>query len=176
MNTRARLFTFALLIAVQSVSWASEICFESAGRFYNIDSDLIRAMAWQESAFRVDAKNVNAKDGSVDLGLMQINQLHYARLGKMGISRDHLQRNGCLNVFVGTFILAEIFNQHGMGWNAVGMYNAGPGGKASTIRNRERYAILINAKLRAVKLARHPTDQQPEGWLPLTGYQERFVF
>lgn len=173
MRTITRLALLVALAVLHSVSWAADACFEAAGRIYNIDSDLIRAIAWQESGFRVDAKNVNAKDGSVDLGVMQINQLHFPRLGDMGISREQLQKNGCLNVFTGTFILAEIFKQYGVGWNSVGMYNAGPGRKPRSIRNREIYANLINAKLRAVKSARYPNEKQPTGWLPLAGYSAR---
>lgn len=47
-------------------------CFDKAGSYYKIDSDYLRAIAWQESNFNPHAKNKN-KDGSLDLGLMQIN-------------------------------------------------------------------------------------------------------
>lgn len=159
----------AIILALsQSLVLASEACFESAGQTYNIDSDLLRAIAWQESNFRVDAKNVN-DSGSRDLGVMQINDLHYQRLANMGIPENLLTTNGCLNVFVGTFILAEIFKRHGVSWNSIGIYNAGPGTKKqSTIRNREKYASIINEKLRAVRAARHPNVVQPQGWLQLS--------
>ncbi|MDX9668631.1 lytic transglycosylase domain-containing protein [Pseudomonas sp. P5_152] len=156
------------LVLVQGLSFASDRCFESSAKAYNIDANLIRAIAWQESNFRIDAKNVN-KNGSTDLGVMQINGIHYDRLSAMGIQQSDLASNGCLNVFVGTFILAEIFKKHGMNWNSVGIYNAGPGTKKiTTIKNRVIYASKINEKLRAVRAARMPSIQQPTGWLPLS--------
>jgi soluble lytic murein transglycosylase-like protein len=165
-----------ILAILQNLAMASETCFESAGRTYNIDADLIRSIAWQESNFQVHAKNINS-DGSSDTGVMQINQIHYARLQKMGISEAQLGANGCLNVFVGTYILAEIFKQYGISWNAIGIYNAGASTKKSTTaQHRAQYASQINARLRAVRSARYPGIEQPKGWLPLSNYNQTRKF
>lgn len=163
------------LAAFQVPSWASEKCFEAAGAAYNIDPDLLRSIVWQESDFQVAAKNINS-NGSIDVGLMQINQTHHSRLRKMGVIPDALVKDGCLNLFTGSFILAELFHQFGMSWNTVGMYNAGTSRKAAAIRNREAYAKKINAKLHAVKKARNPQLRIQAGWIPLSTYNEKLTF
>lgn len=48
---------------------------------FNIESELLYAIAQQESAMKPGAIGHN-RDGSTDLGLMQINSFHMKRLKK----------------------------------------------------------------------------------------------
>ena len=59
-------------------------CFVEAGRQYGIAPDLLEAMAKVESGYRPDAVNQNS-DGSVDVGLLQINSFWYRSLGKQRV-------------------------------------------------------------------------------------------
>lgn len=60
----------AIFLVVSKLSLAD--CFDSAGSYYQIDPDYLRAIAWQESNFNPHAKNKN-KDDSFNVGVMQIN-------------------------------------------------------------------------------------------------------
>ncbi len=51
---------------------------------FNIESELLYAIAQQESAMKHGAIGHN-RDGSTDLGLMQINSFHMKRLKKWGL-------------------------------------------------------------------------------------------
>ena len=71
---------------------------------------------------RADAVNVN-RNGTEDLGLMQINSSWLPKLARFGIRREHLF-NACVNAYVGTWILASNIRQFGPTWKAVGAYNS----------------------------------------------------
>lgn len=107
-----------------------------AGRNYRIDPDLLRAIAWHES------KNNNAaigknKDGTVDIGIMQINSRNFNHLEEFGITQQHLKKDPCINIYTGAYYLAIAFNKMGTNWQAIGAYNAGF--KASKKQSRRRY-------------------------------------
>ncbi|HGJ5856547.1 lytic transglycosylase domain-containing protein [Arsenophonus nasoniae] len=64
-----------------SQNYRLPIVFDKAGSYYQIDPDYLRAIAWQESNFNPKAKNKN-KDGSFDLGVMQINSKTFNAIKK----------------------------------------------------------------------------------------------
>jgi soluble lytic murein transglycosylase-like protein len=101
---------------------AQGMCFDEAASRYNVDRELLRAIAKTESNFRADAINVN-KDGSEDIGVMQINSSWLPTLRRYGITRQALL-DSCTNVHVGAWVLAGNFRQYGRVWKAVGAYNA----------------------------------------------------
>ncbi|WP_063657518.1 lytic transglycosylase domain-containing protein [Candidatus Arsenophonus triatominarum] len=68
MKKKILMLLFCLVISKFSLA----DCFDKAGSYYQIAPDYLRAIAWQESNFNPHAKNKN-KDGSLDLGVMQIN-------------------------------------------------------------------------------------------------------
>lgn len=115
-------------------------CWEQAGLSFHISPTLLYAIAEQESNLNTRAIGKN-KDGSYDIGLMQINSRHLPRLQKLGIHEQQLLNNSCLSIFVGASILAEFINQYGYSWEAVGAYNAGTMPKNET--SRMRYAKKI---------------------------------
>lgn len=102
---------------------------------FNIESELLYAIAQQESAMKPGAIGHN-RDGSTDLGLMQINSFHMKRLKKMGISEKQLLQDPCISVIVGASILSDMMKIYGYSWEAVGAYNAGTSPKRSDIRKR----------------------------------------
>ena len=73
-----------------------------------------------ESNFDTRAMNMN-RDGSYDIGIMQINSRWIQRLGLNG---DELVNNACYNVMTGAKILRACIDKHGYTWEAVGCYNA----------------------------------------------------
>ncbi|AXE33395.1 type III secretion system invasion protein IagB [Chromobacterium phragmitis] len=99
-------------------------CWDHAGSMFNISPDLLYAIALQESGMRPDAIGRN-RDGSRDLGLMQINSIHLPRLRQLGVNESQLLESPCLSVVVGASILSDMMKRYGYSWEAVGAYNAG---------------------------------------------------
>ncbi|PUA18835.1 transglycosylase SLT domain-containing protein [Glaciimonas sp. PCH181] len=125
--------TFCIAVAFPAV--ASANCWIEAGDRYNIDPVLLQSIAHVESGFNISARNYN-NDGSYDVGLMQINKLHFPRLAPFGITEKSLLAEPCTSVMVGAWILAEFIQRVGYNWEAVGAYNAGVGANRKTARNR----------------------------------------
>ena len=99
---------------------ASAFCFEEAGQAYGVSPLLLRGIARVESGENPTATNRN-KNGSVDLGLMQINS---SWLKPLGASAKDLIDRPCYNVMVGAWILSDCLNRYGNSWEAIGCYNA----------------------------------------------------
>lgn len=122
-----------LIILLLFPSHAKSFCFEEAGRMYGISPALLWAIARVESSFNPQAVNYNP-DGSYDFGLMQINSSWERVLGrKTWISLA----DPCMNVKVGSWILAQCMEKHGYTWEAVGCYNA------ANPEKRRKYAARI---------------------------------
>lgn len=64
------------------------------------------------------------KNGSLDLGMMQINTIWLGSLGRYGITSQQLM-DGCTSVYVGAWILSKNFRTYGNTWRAIGAYNSG---------------------------------------------------
>lgn len=128
------------------LSGASAYCWEAAALRYSLDPLLLHAIADVESAQRADAVHVNA-DGSRDIGLMQINSFHFARLASQGITERRLLEDPCLSVSTGAQILADFVRRHGYNWTAVGAYNAGS--RPERHAQRMRYAKRSGSAIRA---------------------------
>jgi soluble lytic murein transglycosylase-like protein len=110
-------------------------CWDEAGAKYAVEPELLQAIAMVESGMRPDAININ-KNGSRDIGLMQINSIHMPSLQRKGITEQRLLAEPCLAVHVGASILAEFFTRHGYNWSAVGAYNAGSAANREALRLR----------------------------------------
>lgn len=125
---------------------AYPFCFERAEATYGIHRDLLRAIAQQESGLNPAAINKNA-NGSVDVGLMQINSLWWPRLTQAGFDTAWLL-DPCYNVMFGSWILAQNVARHGMTWEAVGAYHS------STDWRAQQYSRQVAGRL--AKILRKP--------------------
>lgn len=115
-------------------------CWQLAASRYHVDPLLLYAIAKVESGLNPLARNVN-RDGSQDIGLMQINSRHLPALAQWGITEHHLISQPCTSVMVGAWILAGFIREQGYSWQAVGAYNAGA--KADRQGRRSRYALAV---------------------------------
>jgi len=115
-------------------------CFDDAAAYQHVNPLILRAIAWQESRNRPDAKHVNA-NGSVDYGVMQINTVHLATLAQYGIDRETLM-SPCKNIYIAAWQLRRQINKYGNTWAAVGAYHS------ATPALRDEYARQIAAILR----------------------------
>lgn len=115
-------------------------CFDDAAAYQHVNPLILRAIAWQESRNRPDAKHVNA-NGSIDYGVMQINTIHLATLAQYGIDREALM-SPCKNIYIAAWQLRRQINKYGNTWAAVGAYHS------ATPALRDGYARQIAAILR----------------------------
>ncbi|MBZ0155954.1 MAG: lytic transglycosylase domain-containing protein [Alphaproteobacteria bacterium] len=98
----------------------SAFCFDDAGREQGISPLLLESIAKIESGLNPKATNKN-KNGSTDIGLMQINSFWIAPLG---LDSARLISDPCYNTRTGARILRQCIDSHGYSWEAVGCYNA----------------------------------------------------
>ncbi|MCS3434218.1 transglycosylase SLT domain-containing protein [Klebsiella sp. BIGb0407] len=145
-----RIFVGIFLYSVFSNITYAQDCFDLAGRDYQIDSDLLRAISWNESRFKQSAVGKNT-DNSIDVGLMQINSQHFSTLQSLGISKEHLTQDACMNIYTGAFILSQAFHKWGVSWQSVGAYNAGFRLSEKQANRRFLYAEKIEATYKAIK-------------------------
>ena len=140
---------------------ARATCWNAASESYGIPVQVIKAVAKTESGFNAEALNVN-KDGSHDIGVMQINSVWLPTLAKHGIDEEAL-KDPCTNVKVGAWILANNAKQLGWNWNAIGAYNVGCAKLSAEEcdRRRSKYAWKIHAALNQVTDIQSPAPQKP---------------
>jgi soluble lytic murein transglycosylase-like protein len=96
--------------------------FEKAGRDFGIESSLLKRIAMIESSLNPGAINQN-KNGTVDIGLMQINSMHLKRLGKVGVTRQSLL-DPEVNVYVAALLLSSHIRKRGYNLEAIGCYHS----------------------------------------------------
>ena len=100
---------------------ASTNYFEEAGEYYRIDPKILYSIAKKESNFNPNAINRNS-NGSVDIGIMQINSSHLKEIEKFGFKKEHLF-NPKINIYAGAWLLKRCFNKHGVSKDGITCYN-----------------------------------------------------
>lgn len=120
---QAALSFFAVLVIVIA-SHASRLngCFNYAGKVFNVSPVLLKAIAKVESNFNQRAVHRNS-DGTVDVGIMQINSYWIRKIGWKHWVRA--KKDACYNIYVGAWILSQCIKRYGYTWQAVSCYNAG---------------------------------------------------
>lgn len=112
----------AVLLALLA-SGSASACFDEAAERYGMNPHLLYAIAKTESNLNPAAMNRSNKNGSYDIGLMQINSRWLPTLRKLGIDEAQLM-DACTNIQVGAWVLAHNMRRMGNSWEAVGAYNA----------------------------------------------------
>lgn len=140
---------FLLLILSQS---ALANCWNKAAHYYHVDPYLLYAIANVESGMNPYAVGKN-HDGTIDVGLMQINSTHFTALEQHGISEQRLMTEPCTSIMVGASILSGMIKVYGYNWEAVGAYNAGL--KKENYPKRMVYAHKVWEKYQQLKSVAH---------------------
>lgn len=125
----------ALAAMVFAASGGASACWEEAATQYGVNPYLLYAIAKTESHLNPAAIHRN-KDGSYDIGLMQINSRWLPVLRRYGVDEAQLL-DACTNIQVGAWVLAQNMLRMGNSWEAVGAYNA------RTPRLRIKYAEKV---------------------------------
>lgn len=112
-------------------------CWTAAAAAHNVDPLILYSIGYVESRHRSNAINMN-KNGSYDLGLMQINSIWHKKLAKFGVKPEHLL-DPCVSIHIGAWVLAQNIRRHGRTWMAVGAYNS------ATPHKAQAYAAKVHA-------------------------------
>ena len=91
------------------------------GKIHKIPAELLWGIAKTESEFNPRAVGIN-KNGTKDLGLMQVNSIHEAELKRRNLTLDDLF-DPEINVSYATEYLAKCFDKHGFTWQGLNCYN-----------------------------------------------------
>ncbi|MEM4531311.1 MAG: lytic transglycosylase domain-containing protein [Thermofilaceae archaeon] len=143
------LFVFLVPSAVAADPQQLGRCFLLASRVYKVDPYLLLAVAYVESSLRQEAVNYN-RNGTVDLGIMQINSCWSSRIRNWHLVKD----SACFNVLVGAWVLRQCIDTYGLNWDAVSCYNTGRGLRELSGSRRlkaELYVYRVYKTLRALK-------------------------
>ncbi len=122
-----------------SAATVADDCFEKAGAYQGVNPLVLRAVAWRESKGDATAINRNA-NGSIDVGQLQINSVHFSDLARQGIPSRALT-DPCVNIYVAAWLLKQKMVRYGNTWRAIGAYHS------ESPRERDAYARSIQAIL-----------------------------
>lgn len=122
-----------------------EACIQRAAAHYGAHPDIVRAVLRTEGGKAGQIRR--NKDGSFDMGPMQVNSVHLPELAKYSITQAMLTNDECLNIHIGTFYLQrhiittpESWTPSGY-WKAVGKYHS------ATPEKNIRYQYRVWGKL-----------------------------
>ena len=109
-------------IAPPQALQSPERCIPAAAQHHRIDPRLLRAVLKVESDLRPWAfgRNVN---GTVDMGMAQINSIHLPELARHGIQSQHLF-DPCVASYVAAWLLRKNIDRHGLTWHGVAAYHS----------------------------------------------------
>lgn len=110
-------------------------CVSQAAAYHLVSPWILRAIIQVESSFNPNALNKN-NNGTVDVGIAQINSMHFKELGKYGITQRDLM-NGCVSSYVAAWHLRKQILAYGNTWFAVGAYHS------ATPCFNQRYTKLV---------------------------------
>ena len=97
-------------------------CINYAAATYHVPATMIISVLETEGGKNGEA-NKN-KNGSLDYGPMQINSCWLQEVSRYGVTKHELQYNPCVNVTVGTWILAQSIASGKNVWHGVGSYHS----------------------------------------------------
>jgi len=97
-------------------------CINEAAMQYFVPARMIVAVLQIEGG-KVGQANKN-RNGTFDYGPMQVNSIWLKKIKKYGYTAYDLQYNPCVNVKVGTWILAQEIADSRVLWRGVGDYHS----------------------------------------------------
>ena len=126
------------IIAPPQAVQSPERCIPAAAQHHRIDPRLLRAVLKVESDLRPWALGRNA-NGTLDMGMAQINSIHLPELARHGIQSQHLF-DPCVASYVAAWLLRKNIDRHGLTWFGVAAYHS------LTPEHNQRYqGLLMNA-------------------------------
>jgi len=111
-------------------------CINYSATTFQVPASIIVSVIKTEGGW--NGATIKNKNGSYDLGVMQINTIWLSTLKKYGITKENLQNNPCTNVHVGTWILSKGLSKSA-DWKGVGNYHS------ATPQHNKRYREKVKS-------------------------------
>jgi len=118
---------------------AAERCLVPAAQRHGVNPQILRAILWVESGMRADVVNHN-RNGTMDVGMAQINSIHFPELAQWGITPHNLL-DPCVATHVAAWHLKRSLLRHGNTWFGVAAYHS------ITPEHNLRYQQLVQRAL-----------------------------
>lgn len=123
---------------------SGQACWDEAARYHGLDPWLLYAVAYVESTHNPGVISKPNRNGTYDIGLMQVNSVHLPRLSRYGISQATLM-DACASTYVGAWIMADNIRRYGWSWQAIAAYNVGSLNTPARAATGRRYAGKVYA-------------------------------
>ena len=135
IGSRLKYFIISLLIPLtclgQSESYTKpaylfsspqERCIIPAAQHHTVNPLVLRAILNVESSLQSSTIHVNA-NGSVDVGMGQINSIHFQELAKWGVTPQKLM-DACVSTYVAAWHLKKGILKYGNTWFGIAAYHS----------------------------------------------------
>lgn len=116
-----------------------ERCIEPAAQYHGVNAYILRAILKVESNLNPGAVGKN-DNRSIDVGIGQMNSIHFKELAKYGVGPDQL-KDACIGTYVAAWQLKKGIASHGNTWEAIARYHS------ATPYFNKRYQILLGNEL-----------------------------
>ena len=116
-----------------------EQCIIAAAEFHSVNPAILRAILKVESNLNPTAFGRN-RNGTVDIGIGQINSMHLPELAKYGVTVAHLY-DGCSATYVAAWHLKTVINANGNTLQGIAAYHS------KTPYFNQRYQIMLSNEL-----------------------------
>jgi soluble lytic murein transglycosylase-like protein len=120
-------------------SLAADQCLMPAAQRHGVNPHILRAILQVESGMRPHVVNRN-RNGSIDVGMAQINSIHFRELSQWGITPERLL-DPCVATHVAAWHLKRVMLRHGNTWFGVAAYHS-----VTPVHNL-RYQALVRQEL-----------------------------
>lgn len=114
-------------------------CVNEAAHYHAVHPGVLRAILKVESGLNPSAINRN-DNGTKDVGIGQINSIHFKKLAAQGVGPEHLL-DACAGTYVSAWFLNQKMRQHGNTWQGIATYHS------ATPEHNQRYAKKIYQQL-----------------------------
>jgi soluble lytic murein transglycosylase-like protein len=118
---------------------ASERCLLPAAQRHGVNPKILKAILQVESGMRADVVNHN-RNGTIDVGMAQINSIHFPELAQWGITPSQLMEP-CVATHVAAWHLKRSLLRHGNTWFGVAAYHS------ATPEHNLRYQELVRREM-----------------------------
>lgn len=137
--------------AAPAFSTEAERCIIPASTYHGINPWILRTVLFVESSLNPAAfgKNTN---GTIDIGIGQINSMHLPELKKYGIESAHLT-DACICTYVSGWYLKKAITERGNTWEGIASYHS-----RTPAFNQKYQRLLINELQRSQALAPRPAS------------------
>ncbi len=136
---KIKLLLACAVLIFAKFAWATNptSCVQSAAEFHSVNPHLLLAVLQVESGLnpRAVGKNTN---GTVDLGIGQINSMHLPELQRYGVTEKHLL-DACKGAYVSAWFLKRGLERHGYTWFGAAAYHS-----VTPVHNTRYQGLLKN--------------------------------